>query len=675
MYRWLTEANTAVDAPCVARGRCPTTFVGPLNMAASFNASSWRLKGDVLSTELRALFNVWPTLTSDPYSDHAVGLTGFGPNINLIKDPRYGRNSELPSEDPYLAGAYASAMVGGMQQTRAGPGGEPIFRMRSYLKHFTAYSVEANRFTFAANLSAYDLHDSNLPQFATGLREGGASGVMCSYFAPNGTSACGNKHLLTGLIRTAWARADAVVMSDCGAVNNMRTNPMQLSAPQASAQALEAGLDVYGGWYDNLWGSGELHKALAAGLTSTARLDAAVGRTLRHKFSLGLFDAPALNPWSSLGLADVNASSAQRAAYDAALQGMVLLVNRGGALPLVSNDALVVVGPMGSNASLYRSDYAGAGVPDHSPSILSALRALNGAAARTRFEAGVELDGDNATGIPAARQAVASADAVVICVGISRAQEHETHSRQHTQLPGLQEHFALEMIEAASAHAPVVVLLVNGGIVSIDGILGALKGRSAAAVVEAFNPMQQGALALAAQLFGHENRWGKLPVTIYPAAYAGTRDITDMTFVNRSYRYYTGTPLFPFGHGLSLTPFEHRECACTGTAASTLHCGCTVANRGEGRSGDEVLLVFHRVGQAIRRRIGDAHPVPRRRLVAFERVSLAPRAETALRLDIARESLALTGTWGAPTVYAGLHELIFSRGHAGDEAIVTVPVD
>ena len=152
-YKWLTETNT-----CAAgAGKQSTVFVGPLNMAASFNRSSWWMKGDVISSELR--------ITNNRGTGEA-GLTGFGPNINTIKDPRYGRNSELPSEDPFLSGQYAVHYVRGMQQVSSGH-----LKMLSYLKHYTAYNVETNRFVFVANVTQFDFWDSYLPQYKMALTE------------------------------------------------------------------------------------------------------------------------------------------------------------------------------------------------------------------------------------------------------------------------------------------------------------------------------------------------------------------------------------------------------------------------------------------------------------------------------------------------------------------------
>ena len=223
-----------------------------------------------------------------------------------------------------LTAAYAVAYTNGMQQVKAGKkSGKQYLKMLSYMKHYTAYSVEESRFTFSANVTNFTLHDSNLPQYKAAHVEGLASGVMCSYFAPNGVSSCGNPYLLNQLIRKEWARPDAVVMSDCSAVGNMRSNVMKLNDTQASAQAMNAGLDIYGGWGDNLWGQGDLAKAVTEGLTDEKTITASTRRTLMQKMKVGLFDPPEDSPWSDLGADALNSTYAQRVAYEAALQGMV----------------------------------------------------------------------------------------------------------------------------------------------------------------------------------------------------------------------------------------------------------------------------------------------------------------------------------------------------------------
>ena len=193
-------------------------------------------------------------------------------------------------------------------------------------------------------------------------------------------------------------------------------------------------------------------------------------------------------------------------------------------------------------------------------------------------------------------------------------------------------------------------------------------------------PRRQAPIVLRAERKLVALRWGKLPYTIYPLAHVeggGLGDIRDMAFTNRSYRYFTGRPLFRFGAGMSLTTFEHGNCSCSPRAhgsdshVSAFDCGCTVRNTGV-RDGDEVLQVYHAVGEAIRARIGSVHPVPLRKLVGFERLRLAASAKAYVSLSVPRQDLRITNATGLQTEYAGLHSLIFSRGSEDDEAVIHV---
>ena len=446
---------------------------------------------------------------------------------------------------------------------------------------------------------------------------------------------------------------------------------MNLTGEQAAAQALNAGLDVYGGWQDNLWGNGNLSAAIGAGLTSEATLDAAVRRTLTHKMSVGLFDPPASSPWASLGASDLNSSAAQRAAYDIALQGAVLLHNGADALPLRAGASLAVLGPLANDSYLYLSDYADQAIAQHHPSLLDTLRAANHAA-QTTFSIGT--DGVTAADAAAARAAVAAAraaDQIVLALGITKVQEHEAIDRADTLLPQPQLDLAKQVLAVAAAdEKPIVIVLINGGILSVDlgELLPAAPGGDEAggassariALVEAFNPAGQGARALAALLFGAENRWGKLPVTIYPKDYAATTTLQNMSFVNRSYRYYTGSPLWRFGDGLSYTTFAHN---CTCGAHVGEECCCEIANTDSARHGDEVLMLYHAAGDAVRTRAQRDHPVPLRALIDFARVGLEPGEATTVCFATSRERFALTDAHGARVVYPGEHQLIFSRGN------------
>jgi beta-D-xylosidase 4 len=687
-YTWLTEVNSNVQAGCRhQRGgpeQCPTTFIGPLGIAASFNRTSWYLKGDVISTEMRAFA--------------PGGLSGFGPNINLLKDPRYGRNSELAGEDPVLAGEYAVAYLKGMQQW-AGEGSGARVKMNAYVKHYTAYGVETDRFNFVSNVTQFTFWDSYLPQYEMAFRDGGAAGAMCSYFAPNGISVCGNSWLLNGVLRSpqGWNRSDAVVESDCSAVANMITNHDATDGVAASADALNAGMDLYGGTKDDLWHSGALHQAINESLTSVAKLDAAVRRTTLQKMRLGLFDpvnaSGVSNPWQNITADEVNTTHAQQVAYEAALMGIVLLKNgegNGTVLPLKPGSKLAVVGPFANDPRLLYSDYAGdpqkggyRGLPGWLPSIRDGVAAANVGGTTvgvTGIPVAARHPSDwNSSAVTEALDAVKQADVTILTLGNSRAQEHEGIDRIDTLLPANQTMFAQQVFEASQGR-PVILVLINGGALSIDALIA-----PSAAIVESFNPGQQGPVALGKLLLGAENVWGKMPYTIYPANYTSLINLTTMSYSDppgRSYRYYQGEPLFRFGQGHSYTTFSTKGCVAsemleggpTGVADARYNFSCTLTNTGE-RAGDEVLQVYSAPSPALRTQLLAKHPVPTKQLIGFERVHLSSGASTPLVFSVSVKRLSLTNSDGDYVLYAGAHLISFSTGAGSSNPDQTVSLD
>lgn len=246
---------------------------------------------------------------------------------------------------------------------------------------------------------------------------------------------------------------------------------------------------------------------------------------------------------------------------------------------------------------------------------------------------------------------------MVLAIGIARAQEHEGMDRRDTKLPGVQLDFALAVLEAA-AGKPVIVVTVSGGCLSIDELVV-----PATAIVHAFNPAQQGPVALAHLLFGRENRWGKLPFTIYPGNYSDGQVLQDMSFTSgqgRSYRYFTGHPLFEFGHGLSFTTFAPR-CSISMRNASGVQVSCFVENTGD-VPGDEVLMLFASAGDDIRHSVAGVHPVPIRKLVEFDRVHVLPNKTVATAFFIPLKRLALTNAAGDYQLYPGQMALTVSTG-------------
>lgn len=658
-YAWLVETNTMVASACL-KTKCATQFAGPLSMAASFNRSSWYLKGAVLGTEQRALMNIHHSRGHDKRDK--IALTAYGPNINQQRDPRFGRSSELPGEDPVLSGQYAAHMVQGMQEKDNA--GYP--KTLAYLKHFTAYSRETNRGHDTYNISMFDLFDTYLPQFQMAFDEGQATGVMCSYNGINGVPSCANGFLLQNVMRKKWNQPYAHITSDCGAVHNLLSPPARApDSATAAAWALNNGTDIEMGSEVYTF---YLVEAVRRGLTTEQAVDAAFTRSYYHHFKSGRFDNPRLSQWYSLGEKDVLAQRHQDIRLDAALQGIVLLKHdhENPVLPLKAGETKVaVLGPLGQERYGLMSDYAGdqvcvGGGFDCVPTLAESITVVNGKDFTTNIM-GVAVDSTDTAGFPLALDLARSADVIVLCLGITKQQEREGVDRKDTALPGAQEEFARQVFATGK---PVVTVFVNGGQVAMDDLVD-----GSAAVIEAFNPNSIGGTALAMLLFGKNNRWGKLPYTIYPYATMQSFDMEnyDMSAPpGRTYRYFTGEPIFAFGYGLSLTRFE-IDCKSpttrrVATKKNLLELECSVTNIGD-IAGDEVVQVYHVPSQTLRDQVEKHHPVPLRRLVDFARVSVNPGESTNVVFELdTNKVFSQVNRAGENVVYSGTHSLAITNG-------------
>lgn len=700
-YTHLVEDNSGAGMECVGPERCPTNFPGPTGLASSFNRTAWRLKGEIISTEQRASNNVGDSRGYEaPFSK--IGLTGFGPNINIARDPRFGRISELPSEDPVLTGAYATEMVKGMQEGESFP---KYIKLAAALKHFTAYSTETDRMQQMFYITQHDLFDTYLPAYETAfVGRHGAMGAMCSYAGVNGVPMCGNDYILNQILRSHWKRPDAHIQSDCGAISNMLgdnepsgwpTKTYAQNRSDAAAKALNGGCDLDDGnqFYQpkSKGGNGGLPDALDTGLTDIAHVDAALSRVLTNeRFRTGQADPLEGQPYTRIDASAINATAHQDANLDMATQSMVLLRNEpifnsslsetvseaAKALPLKVDAHLAVLGPHAVSHRDLLSDYIVDQLcwkgpirgGDCWPTIGEAFTTAH-TAGQVTVAQGVDMESHDRELIPVAIAAAKAADTIVLCLGIGNAQEHEGKDRVNTKLPGLQEEFAMQVLALGK---PTVLVLVNGGIVSIDNILAQHPPH---AIVEAFYPSTRGGEALYSQLSGKTNKWGKLPVTIYKqdfTEHVGLDDFNMTGTPGRTYRYYKGEPLYSFGDGLSLTEFDVK-CSlsssstsagggasglllshATGLGSSTVN--CAVKNIGS-MTGDEVLMLFtsfEGTWQNVEK--------PKASLIDFARVTIPKDAARTVSFSVAHESLSLTTIDGDRVVPAGMHTLYVKSG-------------
>lgn len=648
-YMWLVETNTAVASACVSETKCATEFSGPLTMAASFNRTAWRLKGSVFGTEQRALVNIHGERMHKGSRDY-LGLSAYGPNINQQRDPRFGRTSELPGEDPYLSGQYAIHFVQGMQEKDSN--GYP--KLMAYLKHFTAYSRETGRGHDDYNISMHDLFDTYLPQYEMALKEGKAAGVMCSYNAVNGIPMCANDFLLNQVMRKKWNLPHAHVTTDCGAPGLLRGEPA--NAPDnatAAAWSLMNGSDLEMG--STVW-STNLKESVVRSLATEEAVNQAFYRAYRPHFVVGRFDDYRKSEWSKFGVNDIYSAEHQQIQLEAALQGLVLLKHENDALPIAIGSKVAVLGPLGQTRAGLMSDYENdqscyGGGHDCIPTLVESISAVNGASV-TMSASGVDIESNRTNGIPEAIQLAFDAEVVVLCLGITKEQEREGLDRTDTRLPGLQEDFAQLVFGIGK---PVILVLVNGGQVSLDNLVD-----DPSAIVEAFNPNTIGGTALALSLFGMENRWGKLPYTIYPYDVMQAFDMMDHSISSppgRTHRYFTGKPIYRFGYGLSLTSFK---LSCSPSAGKkTLIVQCSVINAGN-TVGDEVIQVYHSAGDDVRAKA--KHPVPLQSLVDFERIRIEAGDAGTVYFEFDLSIFELVDDKGERVIYPGTHMLFFTNG-------------
>ncbi|KAJ7955192.1 Beta-D-xylosidase [Quillaja saponaria] len=546
-YEWWSEALHGVSnvGPGTKFGGAfpgATSFPQVITTAASFNQSLWKEIGRVVSDEARAMYN-----------GGVAGLTYWSPNVNIFRDPRWGRGQETPGEDPVLAGKYAASYVQGLQGNGAGN----RLKVAACCKHFTAYDIDnwngVDRFHFNARVSKQDLADTYNVPFKSCVVEGKVASVMCSYNQVNGKPTCADPDLLRNTVRGQW-RLNGYIVSDCDSVGILYDEQHYTRTPEeAAADTIKAGLDLDCGPFLALHTEG----AVRNGLLSIVDIDNALANTITVQMRLGMFDGEPLNQlYGNLGPRHVCTGAHQELALQAARQGIVLLENRGRSLPLSTarHHTVAVIGPNSDVTVTMIGNYAGVACGYTTP--------LQGIAryARTIHQTGctdVACSGNQLFG--AAEVAARQADATVLVMGLDQSIEAEFRDRTGLLLPGHQQELVSRV--ARASRGPVILVLMCGGPVDVSF---AKKDPRIGAILWVGYPGQAGGTAIADVLFGTTNPGGKLPNTWYPQDYVAKVPMTNMGmrpsrgYPGRTYRFYKGPVVYPFGHGLSYTTFTHK---------------------------------------------------------------------------------------------------------------------
>uniref|UniRef100_A0A453HD40 Fibronectin type III-like domain-containing protein n=1 Tax=Aegilops tauschii subsp. strangulata TaxID=200361 RepID=A0A453HD40_AEGTS len=497
-----------------------------------------------IGREARALYNL----------GQAEGLTMWSPNVNIYRDPRWGRGQETPGEDPTTASRYGVAFVKGLQ----GNSSASLLQTSACCKHATAYDLEdwggVARYNFDARVTAQDLEDTYNPPFRSCVVDGKASCVMCAYTGINGVPACANSDLLTKTVRGDWG-LDGYVASDCDAVAIMRDAQRYAPTPEdAVALALKLGLDIDCGTYM------QQHAAAAVqqGKITEDDIDKALNNLFAVRMRLGHFDGdPRANIYGGLNAADICTPDHRALALEAAQDGIVLLKNDASILPLdrAAVASAAVIGPNANNPGLLIGNYFGPPCESVTP-----LKGVQGYVKDVRFLAGCGSAVCDVADTDQAAALAASSDYVLLFMGLSQQQESEGRDRTSLLLPGQQQSLITAVADAAKR--PVILVLLTGGPVDVTF---AKTNPKIGAILWAGYPGQAGGLAIARVLFGDHNPGGRLPVTWYPEEFTKV-PMTDMRmradpatgYPGRSYRFYQGETVYKFGYGLSYSSYSRR---------------------------------------------------------------------------------------------------------------------
>ncbi len=633
-YNWWNECLHGV-----ARSGIATMFPQAIGLAAMWDADLLHRIAEVISDEARAKHH--QALREGVHAQYA-GLTFWSPNINIFRDPRWGRGQETYGEDPYLTTRLGVAFITGLQ------GDDPVYlKVAACSKHYAVHSgPESDRHRFDAVVDDHDLWETYLPAFQAAVVEAGVESVMGAYNRTNGEACCASPTLLGDILRERWSFAGHVT-SDCGAIGDLyKYHGVAHDAAEAAALAVKAGCDLEcGSTY------GALTEAVARGLIDEAVIDQAVIRLFTTRYKLGMFDPPESVPYAQIPYEVVASPEHGDLALQAARESMVLLKNADDRLPLPKDlRAIAVIGPNADDQHVLYGNYYGDARAVITP--LAGIRAAVSPQTQVIYAPGCGIKADTG-GIDEAVAAARQADIAVVVLGLSQAiegEEGETPGigdRSDIALPAAQERL-LQAVHATGT--PVVLVLVSGSAVAVEW-----ADQQVPAILEAWYPGQAGGTALAEVLFGDINPAGRLPVTFYRSV-DQLPPFEDYAMTGRTYRYFTGDPLYAFGHGLSYTRFAYRDLQIA-PAGDGLDVSAVVENVGQ-RAGDEVaqLYLSHMDSSAV---------VPIRQLAGFHRIQLAPGETQTLRFHLAPDQLAVVTSSGERVFEPGALDLSVGGGQPG----------
>ena len=635
-YNWWNEALHGV-----ARAGTATSFPQAIGLAAMFDEELLEKLGDAAATEGRAKYNA---LSAQDDRDIYKGLTFWSPNVNIFRDPRWGRGHETYGEDPFLTAQLGKAYVRGLQ------GSGETMKAAACAKHFAVHSgPESLRHKFNAVASPKDMEETYLPAFEACVKDAGVEAVMGAYNRTNGEPCCGSETLLKDILRGRWGFQGHVV-SDCWAIRDFHTGHMVTeNTAQSVALALKNGCDL---------NCGDCYRclllALREGLISEEDITIAAERLFTTRYLLGVLGEG--SEYDSIPYEAVECPEHLALAHKAALESCVLLKNSG-LLPL-NPETVGTVGVIGPNANS-RAALVGNyhGTASRYVTVLEGIQDAMEGHGRVLYAEGCHLWRDRVEPLAQASDRMAEAmavvkhsDVVVLVLGLDETLEGEQPDEGNAAGSGDKEDLLLPspqrmlLRHVLAAGKPTLVVLLAGSAIDLSE-----AETQADAILLGWYPGAGGGRAIADLIFGKASPSGKLPVTFYrDGVLEELPAFTDYAMTNRTYRYYRGEPLYPFGYGLT-----YGDAAVTAVTAGEASARVTVENRG-GRAAQEVVQLYLKDEAS-----PDAPPNPI--LCGFRRIELGAGETKTVDIPIepsaftvvnaAGERIPGSGAW---TLYAGL---------------------
>jgi len=631
-YNWWNECLHGV-----ARSGTATVFPQVIGLGATYDEELISKIGTVISDEARAMYNA---SIKNGYHLQYGGLTFWAPNINIFRDPRWGRGQETYGEDPFLTSTLGVALVKALQ------GDNPKYlKVAACAKHFAVHSgPEKLRHQFNAHVSDKDLFETYLPAFKA-LVDAKVEAVMCAYNRTNDMPCCGNDVLLKQILRDQWHFTGHIV-SDCWAINDFDGgHKVTKDSLESAIMAFKNGVNLNCGnsFYPNLV------IACNRGLLNENEIDLSLSILLKTRFKLGMFDPPENNPYNSIPENIINSEEHRQLAREAALKSFVLLKNKNNTLPLKKNIcSIFLTGPNATSVDVLLGNYFG--VNNKMSTILEGLAGKIAPGCQLLYEEGCLPDRPNINQIDWSTGNSKNADATIIVMGISGLLEGEEGEsiasanfgdKFDLNIPQNQIDY-LKKLRQTAGSKPIIAIVTGGSPMNLSEV-----HELADAVLLVWYPGEEGGNAVADIVFGDVSPSGKLPVT-FPKSIDQLPPYEDYSMIGRTYRYMKKEPFYPFGFGLSYTKFIYSNIKLLANqikSGQSLEVEVNITNSGSYESDEVVQLYITNLEMPFR--------VPLFSLKGFKRIHLKPNESVKTKFTITPELMSVIDESGKSIINKG----------------------